>query len=388
MLIMVFVFGCVQFAYAETTADFVYGEDASKYISFEGKMLLVVKSKNEYFTCFYSTVFITPTNRRIALLRRDNGDSYSFDVYLENNSVVESGMISSVLSRQETGKTDITTSFSSSYGPVDDVYLFNGQNISGIDKAAGELVSAGCPVFDNKDDINTYLNTGEINNPIYQPTVYDESIPTPSNITLTFNCELGDSFKLEEIGHPFTMTWDNIQNGENQVNYDDLTFECYVDMGYWAYKDIFGHHNDKTTGKIKLFDSSATSKYKTCDKLGKNSDWDTWFSSIKLDVNAFGMLGQYYDFYCRYVDSSGNYGNWVKIHVSGSNSTINRKWGVIKDIDATTTINKGYEEIDGNNGEHVSGDYDNYYVGNSDGNFSNNLTSLKNNYSNLINFFK
>lgn len=367
MLIMVFVFGCVDFAKADSDSDISNGS------------LIVQIKRDDYMQEF---IWSPSAKGKFCGVANTSSPQIASLVSLESFNLTQ---IDNVY-RYDGGKdSHSTTSLSSYY--ASDLYRISTGSFS--DSSIKEfIVSGNFLIFATDKDAYKYLKTGEINNLVYYPTGYDENIPTPANISLTFNCEFGDSFKLEEVGHPFTMTWDNVQSSDNQINYDDLTFECYVDMGYWAYKDIFGHHDDKTTGKIKLFDSSAMSKYKTCDKLGKNSDWDTWFSNVKLDIKAFGMLGQYYDFYCRYVDSSGNYGNWVKIHVSGSNSTINRKWGVIKDIDASTTVNKGYEEINGDSGEHVSGDYDNYYVGTPDGNLSNNLTSLKSNYSNLVSFYK
>ena len=373
MLIMVFAFGCVQFAFASD--DLTLEQYIEKY---PVQYYILTKSDHTNGTKngFYSSAcdFEGTPNRVCGFIVSDGTSnseiSFCSDTPWKNVYYFSHGWESWGGSARKNS---------------DGIYKFGAS--TAIKKVNEYLTNV--VLFSNYEDAKTYILTGQINSPLFEPSgSYDENIPTPANISLTFNCEFGDSFKLEEIGHPFTMTWDNVQSDDNQINYDDLTFECYVDMGYWAYKDIFGHHDNKTTGKIKLFDSSAMSKYKTCDKLGKNSDWDTWFSKVKLDIKAFGMLGQYYDFYCRYVDSSGNYGNWVKIHVSGSNSTINRKWGVIKDIDASTTVNKGYEEINGDSGEHVSGDYDNYYVGTPDGNLSNNLTSLKSNYSNLVSFYK
>lgn len=375
MLIMAFVFGCVQFAFASDNSDVEKAVNSSP-----GQYYLVALSDhvNGSKNCLSAVSLKFDSDnmpsRICGVLKADGTMNSGYSIW-----------------------TDVK--YNGYYSYYNGWSLYGGtpnDNDLGYYRAGGATAICNLKeyktnvlLFGNDEDAKTYILTGQINNPLFEPSgSYDENVPTPANISLTFNCEFGDSFKLEEIGHPFTMTWDNVQSSDNQINYDDLTFECYVDMGYWAYKDIFGHHDNKTTGKIKLFDCSAMSKYKTCDKLGKNSDWDTWFSNVKLDIKAFGMLGQYYDFYCRYVDSSGNYGNWVKIHVSGSNSTINRKWGVIKDIDASTTVNKGYEEINGDSGEHVSGDYDNYYVGTPDGNLSNNLTSLKSNYSNLVSFYK
>lgn len=379
-----FFFGCLQYAYAETTDSFVYGADASKYLNFDnGKVLFVIKSKNEYFSCFYSTTFITSTNKRLALLMRDSGNSYSLDLYLENNSSVESGMVESILSRQDIGKSDIITSFGSSYGPVDDVYLFNGQNIGGFDKTNGELIEAGCPVFDNKEDLNTYLNTGEVNNPIYQPTGYDADIPTPKNLEVYFDRKLNKPFNLSDLCNPLRIKW-VVPDDED---YSDYTLDVQIDVNYNKLNSISGIGTKPTvlnTGKVEFASCSATDR-----ELNISSTYDGWTRlSEKYELSVWGITGNYFDIWLRYKDSSGNYGNWVKVTINPDNSSTVVKSGFFEN-GTSTTINKGYEEISGDNESHVSGDYDNYYVNTyDDTSLSSNLTSLKSNYSNLVSFYR
>ena len=384
MLIMVFVFGCVQFAYAETTDNFVYGEEASKYISSSGKMLIVVKSKNEYFTCFYSTTFITPVNRRIALLRRDNGDCYSFDVYLENNSVVESGMVSSVLSRQETGKSDITTSFSSSYGPVDDVYLFNGQNINSFDKAAGELVSAGCPVFDNKEDLNTYLNTGDVNNPIYdnRPIEYDETIEIP----LMAQCQVnGDSFLFnckQSVAHSdYTI----------QLSADCRLTPVYSNFASKSYADTKQSYrtNKNEIGKYDNHGVSFNTSFSTSDLLNgvdtsrKALGFKEFYNGIYINLPYEKCTLSEIVFYARNI-CGNKCSNWVRVTYDLVNET--SKYEEIESVTGSDVPS----DTKHNNSEYYPDDYlyNDDEAFNSSSNISNTLTNLKSNYTSLANFYK
>gem|GEM_PF-759784 len=397
MLIMVFVFGCVQFAYAETTDDFVYGEEASKYISSSGKVLIVVKSKNEYFTCFYRTTFITPVNRRIALLRRNNGDCYSFDVYLENNSVVESGMVSSVLSRQETGSSDIITSFSSSYGPVDDVYLFNGQNIDSFDKATGELVSVGCPVFDNKEDLNIYLNTGEVNNPIYQPKEdieFDSDIEVPLNLDIRLN---GNSDFVPNVKISCNQT-EQVENRYLEVQYS---------IGYKATWRLLGgiglNVKSKTSptvyGSIEQLEDSfnnSDTSFETILSLSKLSHSvapdEEAFSKYEPTPKVYWSLKEIKNdnsemkIWCR--NRVGNKASkWVMVSGDGYKANFDvvdsDENGNPTDMkDDTANSETGYGSDYWNNRDNTpQEDYSSTDV-------KNNLKDLKNNYTSLANFFK
>lgn len=381
ILIVVFFFGCLQYAYAETTDDFVYGENSSKYLDFDnGKMLLVVKLRNEYFSCYYNTFFITPTNKRVALLRVDRGDSFQFYTYLENNSLVESGKVESISSYQEIGKSKIITGFSSSRGLVDDVYLFNGQDLTCFDKSLGEVVEVGCPVFDNMDDINSYLNSGVINNPIYQPTGYNSDIPTPKNLEVYFNRKLESPFNIGDMHSPINIKWE-VPEGED---YSDYTLETYIDVNYNKINSLGGIGTKPTvlnTGRVKLYEENASH----C-QMNISDTCEGWSAlSEKFDTSVWGITGNYLDLWIRYVDSGGNYGNWVKVHITPSNSG-----SVIKFGGTNTTINKGYEEISGDDNTTKVDDSqygDKYFVSTKDNGFSESVTNLKSQFGDLISFF-
>lgn len=137
------------------------------------------------------------------------------------------------------------------------------------------------------------------------------------------------------------------------------------------------------TGRVEFASCSATDK-----ELNISSIYSGWTElSKKYQSSVWGLTGNYFDLWLRYKDSNGNYGNWVKVTINPDNSSTVIKTGLF-DNGTNTTINKGYEEISGDSGEHVSGDYDNYYVNTLGDNISNNLTSLKNNYSSLVSFYK
>ena len=378
MLIMVFVFGCVQFAYAETTEDYVYGEDASRYLDFNnGHLLVVVK-----YSDGYHSIFISETSKRFALLRRNNDSGFSYDIYIENNSVVESGKIETISSIYSDDKKRINTRIGFAYGPTDDIYNFNGSNVLLLNTSKAKFVSAGCPVFSNLDDINAYLSTGEINNPIYQPTGYDESIPTPKNLEIYFDRKLNKPFNLADLCNPLKIKW-TIPEGED---YSDYTLNVQIDVNYNKLNSISGIGTKSTvlqTGKVEFASCSATDK-----ELHITATYEGWTKlTEKYQSSIWGLTGNYFDIWLRYKDSNGNYGNWVKVTINPDNSSTVIKAGLF-DNGTNTTINKGYEEISGDNGEHVSGDYDNYYVGTADENISNNLTKLRENYTNLVSFFK
>jgi len=238
-------------------------------------------------------------------------------------------------------------------------------------------------LFSSYDDAKTYILTGQINNAIYKPSgSYDENIPTPKNLEIYFDRKLNKPFNLGELCNPLKIKWTIPEDSD----YSDYTLDVQIDVNYNKLNSISGIGTKPTilqTGKVEFASCSATDK-----ELNISSTYDGWTSLSKnYQSSIWGLTGNYFDLWLRYKDSNGNYGNWVKVTINPDNSSTVIKAGLF-DNGTNTTINKGYEEISGDNGEHVSGDYDNYYVNTLDDNISNNLTSLKNNYSNLVSFYK
>ena len=366
-----FVFGCVIFARAETTDNYVYGEDSYIYIDDTDPHIMAICVRNGDR---YDTIFVTNLMGRIAFLRKGVNGNYSFCMYTENmeNSNM-SMMIYSTCSFPKNGK--YYSGFGSSSGPYNS-YL-NGVSYS------GELVSSNAIIFEDIDDLNTYLNTGEINNPIYQPTGYDADIPTPKNLEVYFDRKLNKPFSLSDLCNPLKIKW-VVPDDED---YSDYTLDVQIDVNYNKLNSISGIGTKPTvlnTGKVEFASCSATDR-----ELNISSTYDGWTRlSEKYELSVWGITGNYFDIWLRYKDSVGNYGNWVKVTINPDNSSTVVKSGFFEN-GTSTTINKGYEEISGDNESHVSGDYDNYYVNTyDDTSLSSNLTSLKSNYSNLVSFYR
>lgn len=393
MLIMVFVFGCVQYAFAADevkwwrTADLKYGDDVlnlfkSNNSSYDKYTVVawIVGSDNSYATTL--VISDLDTTKRIALYENNSSSRWNFGILGEQNTFVNNDLhnLARLSSELKDDYYDNVNGSGSNYGSIT---LDNSQAL--WTSVSAHTYGANYPVFKNKEDCQNYINTGDMSNAVYVPqkvSVYDESIPTPKNLEVYFDRKLNKPFNLADLCNPLKIKW-TIPESEN---YSDFTLDVQIDVNYNKLNSISGIGTKPTvlqTGKIEFASCSATDK-----ELNISATYDGWTKlSEKYQTSIWGLTGNYFDIWLRYKDSSGNYGNWVKVTINPNNSSTVIKSGLF-DNGTNTTINKGYEEISGDNGEHVSGDYDNYYVNTVDDNISNNLTSLKNNYSNLVSFFK
>lgn len=243
------------------------------------------------------------------------------------------------------------------------------------------------PQFLTLDDVNSYMFSDDKKmadkyNYVHSSSSYDKNIPTPKALEVYFDRKLNKPFNLADLCNPLKIKWAIPEDSD----YSDYTLDVQIDVNYNKLNSISGIGTKPTilqTGKVEFASCSATDK-----ELNISATYDGWTKlSEKYQTSTWGLTGNYFDLWLRYKDSNGNYGNWVKVTINPDNSSTVIKAGLF-DNGTNTTINKGYEEISGDNGEHVNGDYDNYYVNTSDENISNNLTSLKNNYSNLVSFYK
>lgn len=361
MLIMVFVFGCVDFAKADSDSDISNGS------------LIVQIKKDTYMQEF---IWSPSAKGKFCGVANTSSPQIASLVSLESFNLTQ---INNVY-RYDGGKdSHSTTSYSSYY--ASDLYRFSTGSLS--DSSIKDfIVSGNFLIFATDKDAYKYLKTGEINNLVYYPTGYDENIPTPKNLEIYFDRKLNKPFNLADLCNPLKIKW-AVPEDENYSNY---TLDVQIDVNYNKLNSISGIGTKPTvlsTGKVEFASCSATDK-----ELNISATYDGWTKlSEKYKSSIWGLTGNYFDLWLRYKDSSGNYGNWVKVTINPDNSSTVIHAGLF-DNGTNTTINKGYEEISGDNGEHVSGDYDNYYVNTSDENISNNLTALKNNYSNLVSFYK
>lgn len=371
MLIVVFVFGCVQFAFAADSSE------NNKLLDYANTQL--AKRSDYKYYIGYSYEFRTSTyssNFSIANIEGNKVCGF-FEAYNKGSSW---GFLS-----DSSFKFDILDSYSwfnSRYDETNKIYYCNSASTADIVNYNYAIVS-NVLTFATYDDAVNYMKTGQINNAIYKPSVsYDENIPTPKNLEVYFDRKLNKPFNLADLCNPLKIKWSIPEDSD----YSDYTLDVQIDVNYNKLNSISGIGTKPTvlqTGRVEFASCSATDK-----ELNISSTYDGWTSlSEKYQSSIWGLTGNYFDLWLRYKDSSGNYGNWVKVTINPDNSSTVIKAGLF-DNGTNTTINKGYEEISGDNGEHVNGDYDNYYVNTLDDNISNNLTSLKNNYSNLVSFYK
>lgn len=369
MLIVVFVFGCAQFAFASddmTLEQYIEKYPVQYYVLTRSDHANGTKNGFYFWACDFET---TPGRVCAVLTAEGNmssGVAFYADTPRKTSYYWSSGWYS--------WGGDAPSANS------DGIYPCGGGSTA-IKKVNEYLTNV--VLFSNYEDAKTYILTGQINNSIYKPSgSYDENIPTPKNLEIYFDRKLNKPFNLGELCNPLKIKWTIPEDSD----YSDYTLDVQIDVNYNKLNSISGIGTKPTilqTGKVEFASCSATDK-----ELNISSTYDGWTSlSEKYQSSIWGLTGNYFDLWLRYKDSSGNYGNWVKVTINPDNSSTVIKAGLF-DNGTNTTINKGYEEISGDNGEHVSGDYDNYYVNTLDDNISNNLTSLKNNYSNLVSFYK
>lgn len=364
MLIVVFVFGCVQFAFAADSSE------NNKLLDYANTQL--AKRSDYKYYIGYSYEFRTSTyssNFSIANIEGNKVCGF-FETYNKGSSW---GFLS-----DSSFKFDILDSYSwvnSRYDETNKIYYCNSASTADIVNYNYAIVS-NVLTFATYDDAVYYMKTGQINNAIYKPSgSYDKNIPTPKNLEVYFDRKLNKPFNLADLCNPLKVKWTIPEDSD----YSDYTLDVQINVNYNKLNSISGIGTKPTilqTGKVEFASCSATDK-----ELNISATYDGWTKlSEKYQSSTWGLTGNYFDLWLRYKDSSGNYGNWVKVTINPDNSSTVIKAGLF-DNGTNTTINKGYEEISGDNGEHVNGDYDNYYVNTLDENISNNLTSLKNNYS-------
>lgn len=358
MLIMVFVFGCVQFTFAASRKSI--DELLSSYSGNSGNFLGI-----EYLNQYSSIYCLQTFNGRVCAFVETNGNKLNF------------GFVSdSPFTFEQYTHDGYTYPYSYDKKDSNGFYVFY-SSTNTLNNYKSSILT-----FATYIDACNYIQTGEINNTLYRPTVYDKSIPTPKNLEIYFDRKLNKPFNLAELCNPLKIKW-SIPEDEDYSNY---TLDVQIDVNYNKLNSISGIGTKPTvlsTGKVEFASCSATDK-----ELNISATYDGWTKlSEKYQTSIWGLTGNYFDLWLRYKDSSGNFGNWVKVTINPDNSSTVIKAGLF-DNGTNTTINKGYEEISGDNGEHVNGDYDNYYVNTLDENISNNLTALKNNYSNLVSFYK
>lgn len=391
MLIMVFVFGCVTFAHAETTDNYIYGEDSYTYINDTDPHIMAICCRS---IDRYDTIFLTNLIGRVAFLRKVVNGYYSFYLYTENieNSNM-SMMIYNTCSFPKNGK--YYSSFASSSGPYNS--YIDGVSVCSYLIDNGELVSSNVTIFEDIDDLNTYLNTGEINNPIYQPKEdieFDSDIEVPLNLDIRLN---GNSDFVPNVKISCNQT-EQVENRYLEIQYS---------IGYKATWRLLGgiglNIKSKTSptvyGSIEQledsFDNGGTS-FETILSLSKLSHSvapdEEAFSKYEPTPKVYWSLKEIKNdnsemkIWCR--NRVGNKASkWIMVSGDGYKANFDvvdsDENGNPTDMkDDTANSETGYGSDYWNNRDNTpQEDYSSTDV-------KNNLKDLKNNYTSLANFFK
>ena len=181
MLIVVFVFGCVQFAYADsriTPLDLATCKPMQYYLAY-----------NPYRTNGSSGVTaigfdISPDSEyRVCGVIKAGGDD-RWGIYTTGNVTKAYDFMCS----NSTTLEDLKNGNFTEYYPS--VHK-NSDGITGYGSTASykkvENVTANIPVFEYMEDVYTYLETGQINNAIYKPKEnieFDSDIEVPINLDI------------------------------------------------------------------------------------------------------------------------------------------------------------------------------------------------------------
>lgn len=405
MLIMVFVFGCVKYAYAADevkwwrTADLKYGDDVlnlfkSNNTSYEKYTVVawIVGSDNSYATTL--VISDLDTTKRIALYENNSSSRWNFGILGEQNTFVNNDLhnLARLSSELKDDYYDNINGSGSNYGSIT---LDDSQAL--WTSVSAHTYGANYPVFKTKEDCQNYIDTGDMSNAVYVPKVpveYDSDIEVPLNLDIRLN---GNSDFVPNVKISCNQT-EQIENRYLEVQYS---------IGYKATWKLLGgiglNVKSKTSptvyGSIEQledsFDNGGTS-FETILSLSKLSH------SIAPDKEAFSKYeptpkvywslkeikndNSEMKIWCR--NRVGNKASkWIMVSGDGYKANFDvvdsDENGNPTDLkDDTANSETGYGSDYWNNRDNTpQEDYSSTDV-------KNNLKDLKNNYTNLANFFK
>lgn len=383
MLIMVFVFGCVQFAFASDSSDVEKAVSSSP-----GQFYLVALSDhvNGSKNCLsaFSVKFDADNmpNRICGVLKADGTMNSGYSIW---SDVKYNGYYSYYNSWSLNGGT-----------PND--------NDLGYYRAGGSTAirnikeyKTNVLLFGNDDDAKTYILTGQINNAIYKPKEnieYDSDIEVPINLDIQLN---GSSDFVPNVRISCNQS-EAIDNRQLEVSYS---------VGYRATWKLLGgiglNIKSKTSpvvyGSIEQlddsFDNSGTA-FETIISLSKFSN------SSPPDKNAFSQYEPTPKVYWSLKEIK-NENSEVKIWVRNRVGNKASKWVMVSgdsykaNFDVVSSDENGNPTDLKDNSANADTGYGSDYWNNKDTtpqedysstNVKTNLKDLKSNYTSLANFYK
>lgn len=383
MLIMLFVFGCVQFAFASDSSDVEKAVSSSP-----GQFYLVALSDhvNGSKNCL-SAVSVkfdadNMPNRICGVLKADGTMNSGYSIW---SDVKYNGYYSYYNSWSLYGGT-----------PNDnDLGYYCAGGFTAIRNI--KEYKTNVLLFGNDDDAKTYILTGQINNAIYKPKEnieYDSDIEVPINLDIQLN---GSSDFVPNVRISCNQS-EAIDNRQLEVSYS---------VGYRATWKLFGsiglNIKSKTSpvvyGSIEQlddsFDNSGTA-FETIISLSKFSN------SSPPDKNAFSQYEPTPKVYWSLKEIK-NENSEIKIWVRNRVGNKASKWVMVSgdsykaNFDVVSSDENGNPTDLKDNSANADTGYGSDYWNNRDTtpqedysstNVKTNLKDLKSNYTSLANFYK
>ena len=383
MLIMVFVFGCVQFAFASDSSDVEKAVSSSP-----GQFYLVALSDhvNGSKNCL-SAVSVkfdadNMPNRICGVLKADGTMNSGYSIW---SDVKFNGFYSYYNSWSLYGGTPNDNDLG--------YYCAGGSTaIRNIKEYKTNVL-----LFSNDDDAKTYILTGQINNAIYKPkenVEYDSDIEVPINLDIQLN---GSSDFVPNVRISCNQS-EAIDNRQLEVSYS---------VGYRATWKLLGgiglNIKSKTSpvvyGSIEQlddsFDNSGTA-FETIISLSKFSN------SSPPDKNAFSQYEPTPKVYWSLKEIK-NENSEIKIWVRNRVGNKASKWVMVSgdsykaNFDVVSSDENGNPTDLKDNSANADTGYGSDYWNNKDTtpqeeysstNVKTNLKDLKSNYTSLANFYK
>lgn len=383
MLIMVFVFGCVQFAFASDSSD------VEKAVS---------SSPGQFYLVALSDHVNGSENCLSAVSMKFDADNMPNRIcgVLKADGTMNSGY--KILS---------DVKFNSFYCYYNSWSLYGGtpnDNDLGYYSAGGSTAirnikeyKTNVLLFGNDDDAKTYILTGQVNNAIYKPkenVEYDSDIEVPINLDIQLN---GSSDFVPNV---------RISCNQSEV-IDNRQLEVSYSVGYRATWKLLGgiglNIKSKTSsvvyGSIEQlddsFDNSGTA-FETIISLSKFSN------SSPPDKNAFSQYEPTPKVYWSLKEIK-NENSEIKIWVRNRVGNKASKWVMVSgdsykaNFDVVSSDENGNPTDLKDNSANADTGYGSDYWNNRDTtpqedysstNVKTNLKDLKSNYTSLANFYK
>lgn len=383
MLIMVFVFGCVQFAFASDSSDVEKAVSSSP-----GQFYLVALtdhvngSKNCLSAVSVKFDADNMPNRICGVLKADGTMNSGYSIW---SDVKYNGYYSYYNSWSLYGGTPNDNDLG--------YYCAGGSTaIRNIKEYKTNVL-----LFGNDDDAKTYIKTGQINNAIYKPKEnieYDSDIEVPINLDI----QLNDSSDFVPNVRISCNQSESIDNRQLEVSYS---------VGYRATWKLLGgiglNIKSKTSpvvyGSIEQFDDSfdnSGTAFETIISLSKFSN------SSPPDKNAFSQYEPTPKVYWSLKEIK-NENSEIKIWVRNRVGNKASKWVMVSgdsykaNFDVVSSDENGNPTDLKDNSANADTGYGSDYWNNRDTtpqedysstNVKTNLKDLKSNYTSLANFYK